>query len=111
MLTRADLQAIGQHLGAVTAQTYKLEVRACTPQATLCQWQNITRVGYVLALDALDYRTFHLCLGRVRGTGTAAPEVETLCDVVLDKAAMARLVGEPRRLVRILLGQERAPQP
>ncbi|MFA5625424.1 MAG: hypothetical protein WC966_10295 [Bradymonadales bacterium] len=104
-LTRHDLQAIQDQLEAVTGQVFRFKLHENSAKSLLCAWRNDTRTGYVLSLESINYRTHRLSLGIERYR-----DIETRLYREMESTECLRLLRDPRRLVRIWLGQEYIPQ-
>ena len=105
LATDVQLHGITQTLIAVTGAAYELKRKEAIGDSLFVVWDAGIHVRYALSLEAVDYRRARISLGIDRDV----QPLETRLEETLERSTLRALLDDPRRLVRILLGQSRYP--
>jgi hypothetical protein len=96
------IDAIQQHLEAVTNTLYKRKVVENDDHQLLIAWQNEdTKVDYLLHIMKLKFHSYQVAFAIQKYR-----DIETRYDARLSDIELRRLLADPMRCVRLMLGQE-----
>ncbi len=96
------IDAIQQNLEAVTNTIYKRKVVENDDHQLLLAWQNEdTKVDYLLHIMKLRFHSYQVAFAIQKYR-----DIETRYDARLSDVELRRLLADPMRCVRLMLGQE-----
>ena len=96
------IDAIQQNLESVTNTTYKRKVVENDEHQLLLAWQNEdTKVDYLLHILKLRFHSYQVAFAIQKYR-----DIETRYDARLSDIELRRLLADPLRCVRLMLGQE-----
>ena len=96
------IDAIQQHLEAVTNTLYKRKVVENDDHQLLLAWQNEdTKVDYLLHIMKLRFHSYQVAFAIQKYR-----DIETRYDARLSDVELRRLLADPMRCVRLMLRQE-----
>lgn len=102
VVSRLQIENLENWLESVTGQPFKRKIVQNDEKYLLLAWQNDTHVDYLFHLIMLNHQSFQVAFAVQRYR-----DIETHFDRRMSRVELERLLNDPRRCVRYLVGQLR----